>query len=429
MSISPPLISVVMYSFNNGHYVDASIKSVLDQSYPTCELIIADAGSTDNTLCCLNKLKTVYGDRLRWVSESGLSQAYAINQVLKLTTASIIGWINAGDLYAKRSLSVAYLYFKTHPKSFMFYGGGEYIDLQGNIMGLYPTLAPPESEQAFQKGCFICQPSVFVRRHIFDNVGFLNENLNNAFDIELWTRLFKEFPKQIGFMNEVLAYKRIQINESYDVKVQYDYVVPIGSFCSPAYELKRLGYRSASLPFDWVFCQLHGVAKLIESNFEDLFNLSYLERDINNPNIVRHIVYKFIFVHDFDIERSIEEQIGDVKAKYNRRIARFYNILNSNKRILFFRYSDDLDSNADYEYFVNVMQKYTINFGIYVLSNLNNRARSFSCEKIIFQDFVVKDADDSVCRYFFNSSAVVKNFEARIGYSDQQRKSNLSFKK
>ena len=40
-------------------------------------------------------------------------------------------------------------------------------------------------------------------------MGLLDENLATAFDFELWMRIFKAFPKQIGFMDQLLAYSRI----------------------------------------------------------------------------------------------------------------------------------------------------------------------------------------------------------------------------
>ncbi len=204
-----PCISVVMPSYNQGQFIEESIKSVLDQSYPNCELIIADGGSKDNTLASLSNLKSVYGNRLRWISEPDTGPANAINKAIKLATADVIGWLNSDDLYASRSLSTAYLYFKTHPKCVMFYGQGEHIDALGLSLGRYPTLPPPESDQAFQNGCFICQPTVFLRRSVFDCVGLLDESLATAFDFELWMRVFKAYPKQIGFMNQLLAYSRI----------------------------------------------------------------------------------------------------------------------------------------------------------------------------------------------------------------------------
>ena len=204
-----PKVSIVMPSFNQGQFIEAAVRSILEQKYPPLELIIADGGSTDGTLQCLEGLLGVFGGQLKWVSEQDSGPANAINKALGLAKGDIIGWLNSDDLYAPRAISSAFLYLSTHPDTVMVYGEGEHIDVTGKSLGRYPTLPPSVATPAFQNGCFICQPTVFLRREVFDAVGLLDESLATAFDFELWLRIFKKFPGRIGFLNQVLAYSRI----------------------------------------------------------------------------------------------------------------------------------------------------------------------------------------------------------------------------
>ena len=209
MNCGGPLVSVVMPSFNQNRFIEAAVRSVLEQKYPPAELVIADGGSTDGTLECLEGLAGIFGEKLRWVSEKDSGPANAINKALGRARGDIIGWLNSDDLYAPRAISKAFLYLSTNPDAVMLYGEGEHIDETGKQLERYPTLPPSVSTQAFQDGCFICQPTVFLRREVFDMVGLLDENLATAFDFELWLRVFRKFPGRIAFLDQVLAYSRI----------------------------------------------------------------------------------------------------------------------------------------------------------------------------------------------------------------------------
>ncbi len=50
-----PLISIVTPCLNRVDFVEAAIRSVLDQDYPNVEHIVVDGGSTDGTLDILRK--------------------------------------------------------------------------------------------------------------------------------------------------------------------------------------------------------------------------------------------------------------------------------------------------------------------------------------------------------------------------------------
>jgi glycosyltransferase involved in cell wall biosynthesis len=212
MGAGKPLVTVVMPSLNQANYVEAAVRSVLEQDYVSTELLIGDGGSSDATLQKLEELQGRFGSRLRWVSEKDSGPASAVNKLLHRARGDILGWVNSDDMYAPSAVGRAVARFVADPKLQMIYGEGEHVDQFGAPAGRYPTLPPASGIDAFSDGCFICQPTVFLRRNFFDEVGFLDESLVTAFDFDLWLRAFRKLAQRISFVEEVQAFSRIHQN-------------------------------------------------------------------------------------------------------------------------------------------------------------------------------------------------------------------------
>src|SRR5471032_696184 len=96
-----PSISIVTPSYNQGQYLDETIRSVLDQKYPNLQYIIIDGGSTDNSVEVIKK----YEKHLSyWVSEKDKGQTDALNKGVAKCTGEIFGYINSDDLLLPKSL-------------------------------------------------------------------------------------------------------------------------------------------------------------------------------------------------------------------------------------------------------------------------------------------------------------------------------------
>jgi glycosyltransferase involved in cell wall biosynthesis len=183
-----PRISIVTPSYNQGKFLEATIRSVLWQQYPNLEYIIIDGGSTDNSAEIIKK----YEKHLAyWVSEPDNGQSHAINKGFARCTGDILAWLNSDDLYLPYTLwKIAHL-FTTNRGVDLVTGGWISNDVKANTLfalrpcgnGSFPTTAL----MLMQHG-LIGQPSTFWRKSVWESAGPINENLHYAMDHAFFLR-------------------------------------------------------------------------------------------------------------------------------------------------------------------------------------------------------------------------------------------------
>src|SRR5262245_51432908 len=113
-----PKVSIIIPSFNQGQFLEASIRSVLEQNYPNFECIIVDGGSKDESVEIIKK----YQDRLAWwVSEKDKGHADALNKGFSHATGEILAWLNSDDIYFPNTVSEAVAVLASQPEIGMVY--------------------------------------------------------------------------------------------------------------------------------------------------------------------------------------------------------------------------------------------------------------------------------------------------------------------
>lgn len=194
-----PRLSIVTPSYNQGKFLEATIRSVLLQGYPNLEYIIIDGGSTDNSIDIIKKYENYL---FYWQSQKDKGQADAVNQGLRRSNGEIIGWINSDDVYVKGTFHKIVKAFYNHPDCIVVHGNRILINNMGDVTGW--MCLPPFDPETFTYN--ICSETVFWRRSAMQEVGFMNINLQFALDLEFFCRLYKsgKFLK----LNEYLGYFR-----------------------------------------------------------------------------------------------------------------------------------------------------------------------------------------------------------------------------
>jgi len=187
-----PLVSIVTPSFNQAHYLESTILSVLEQDYPNIEYIIVDGGSSDGSLEIIRR----YANRLAWwVSEKDNGQTDAINKGFNRMKGDILAWLNSDDTYEKNVVREAVSYLQEKPEVGLVYGGANFIDENGRIIGHFPA-AQTNYRRLRQGYVHIPQQSAFWRADLWRKVGPLDPSFFFAMDYDLWVRLAALAPVQ-----------------------------------------------------------------------------------------------------------------------------------------------------------------------------------------------------------------------------------------
>lgn len=184
-----PKISIVTPNYNQGQFIEETIRSILLQDYPNLEYIIINGGSTDNSVEIIKK----YEQWLTyWVSEADSGQTNALNKGFEKATGDLIAWMNADDIYMPGALiQVGQSWINNKKKDNIFiYGNAEiYNELRG--ISNYRNLEN-FSVDILSRESFFCSASSFFTKEHFEHVGRFDESLHYGFDFDFWIRLTED---------------------------------------------------------------------------------------------------------------------------------------------------------------------------------------------------------------------------------------------
>ena len=189
-----PKLTVITPSFNQGSFIERTIRSVVDQGYPNLEYVIVDGGSTDETVEVIRR----YEDRLAWwVSEPDEGQSDAINKGLEGTSGEIVAYLNSDDYLLPGALETAVARLQGSARKWV---AGAALDVQEGdppkrLRVWRPK--PPSYCEGWPAGrhwwalvpWHVPQPSCFWRRELFDRFGAFRTDMHYAFDAEFMLRL------------------------------------------------------------------------------------------------------------------------------------------------------------------------------------------------------------------------------------------------
>lgn len=188
----PPL-RIVTPSYNQGRFIEATIRSVLLQGYPSIEYVVVDGGSTDETLEIIRKYEPWIDN---WVSEPDDGQSDAINKGFVNANCRMMTWLNSDDLLLPGALYAVGYYVARDPQCTFLTGDGVFSDENATRQKYYHEAGAYTAPDLldYSGGQYLPQPSVFFGPGLYQAVGGVNNDLHYAMDLDLWIRMRTHAP-------------------------------------------------------------------------------------------------------------------------------------------------------------------------------------------------------------------------------------------
>jgi glycosyltransferase involved in cell wall biosynthesis len=237
-----PKISVVTPSYNQGQFVEETIRSVLLQGYPDLEYIVIDGGSTDESVDIIGKYERWL---TYWISEADSGAPHALNKGLMRATGWISAWLNSDDVYLPGVLGSVAAAFRAHPDadvisgvSRIFSRTGSYVYIGPSPLRTFEDFCTPFAN--WTKDKLILQPEAFFKTGLYAMSGPIREDLSYCYDVMFWISaaargaLFESVSEHWADFRSHPAQKTADVNRSHQELAR-----AVFSFCQSKSDMDR----------------------------------------------------------------------------------------------------------------------------------------------------------------------------------------------
>ncbi len=223
-----PLVSIVISAYNHETYVNSTLTSIANQSYPNIQLVIIDDGSSDKTADVITEFINDNTSRfinIFYISRPNKGLANTLNECLQHATGEYVYLIASDDIVANNAISILVEAMEENPKLGMACGDASFIDADNktvvrtsagknyhtfvhfftrnrkfysipfnldNDFGTYESLL----------GGNYIPIGPLIRKSVYTNIGYYDTTLIYE-DYDCWLRIAQHYP--IKFIDQILA--------------------------------------------------------------------------------------------------------------------------------------------------------------------------------------------------------------------------------
>ena len=208
--MSVPRVSVCIPTYNRAGLLDTCLRSMLEQTHPSFEIVIGDNCSTDDTRAVVSRFND---DRIRYYRhDSNIGPFRNMNRVLELARGDYVNIAHDDDLYSPEFLRRESDLLEQHPNVAMVHCAVREIDADGatrRVIRAYPSTTVREGKEEFTRylaGHNVCCSTVMARRELLLQTGGFDLRYLCA-DWFMWVKL--ALLGDVAYVAEPLASMRV----------------------------------------------------------------------------------------------------------------------------------------------------------------------------------------------------------------------------
>jgi alpha-1,3-rhamnosyltransferase len=223
-----PTVSVLVSAYKHERYVEACVRSVLNQTYPDVELIVLDDGSPDGTLAVLQRLHAeaaALGKPFTLVAKQNSGLSDTLNQALALATGQYICQFGSDDIMLPDKTAIQVAFMEANPDVAVCGGNALNIDSDGAAISKRQK-CPPYREVTFEHlfantGPGIVASTCMIRKDVLDREGGWNPAIPLE-DMYLWFKLTSRGYRMVGLGEVLMQYRKHASNSYKNVRYMYE---------------------------------------------------------------------------------------------------------------------------------------------------------------------------------------------------------------
>ncbi len=187
-------ITAIVPTYNRAHLLGDCLDSLLAQTRPLDQIIVADDGSSDETPAILKR----YWHKVSVIQQGNAGKAAALNRALAFAKCDYVWICDDDDIAEPHAASVlAGALDADEGAGFSYAPYRRFLDADGERkilpMSYWPVEHRTELFHALLERCFVCQFATLVRRRVFDNVGMFDTSLLRSQDYEMIIRIARRY--------------------------------------------------------------------------------------------------------------------------------------------------------------------------------------------------------------------------------------------